>query len=152
MRKSLSWYLNVGMLLLLALIFFLWTNQLDDAILDPTVNAKEPTYFVIQVTSDSGCIATDSVYLDLNQIISNFLSPNNDNQNDTWEVRPLSSISNCTVMIFDGFFYLFCQKNDYFPKFYLKEITNLTVSEDTFSPNNEILLSSSKKNFETQVE
>ena len=85
----------------------------DDAVLNPIVNAKEPTYFVITVTSDSGCIASDSVYLDLNQIISNFLSPNNDNQNDTWEVRPLSSISNCTVMIFDGFGSVVFETNSY---------------------------------------
>jgi len=48
------------------------------------------------------------------------------------------------IIIFDGFFYLFCQSKEYFPKFYLKEMSDLVISEQTFEYKDEVLVSMQK--------
>ncbi len=85
----------------------------DPQILDPTVDIENPTQFVITATSDSGCVASDSIFIDVEQMIANFLSPNNDGVNDTWEIIPSSTVAGCLIQIFDGLGNVVYETSDY---------------------------------------
>jgi predicted DNA-binding transcriptional regulator YafY len=43
------------------------------------------------------------------------------------DIKTHENVKPYQIIIFDGFFYLFCQVKDYYPKFYLKEITDLVM-------------------------
>ena len=60
------------------------------------------------------------------------------------DIKTHENVKPYKIIIFDGFFYLFCQVKDYYPKFYLKEITDLVVSEQTFEHREEVLISMQK--------
>ncbi len=85
----------------------------DSTILNPDVLATEPTNFYLAAVSDSGCTAIDSAMIELNQVITNFTSPNGDGQNDTWEIRPVSTVQGCLISIFDGLGNVIYQTTDY---------------------------------------
>jgi len=60
------------------------------------------------------------------------------------DIKTHENVKPYKIIIFDGFFYLFCQVKDYYPKFYLKEISDLVVSEQTFEHREEVLISMQK--------
>lgn len=60
------------------------------------------------------------------------------------DIKTHENVKPYKIIIFDGFFYLFCQYKDYFPKFYLKEMNDLVISEQTFEHKDEILSSMQK--------
>jgi len=60
------------------------------------------------------------------------------------DIKTHENVKPYKIIIFDGFFYLFCQVKDYYPKFYLKEITDLVVSEQTFEHREKVLESMQK--------
>jgi len=60
------------------------------------------------------------------------------------DIKTHENVKPYKIIIFDGFFYLFCQVKDYYPKFYLKEITDLVVSEQTFEHREKVLASMQK--------
>ncbi len=74
----------------------------DSTSLITNANPVEITAMIVTVTADSGCTASDTVLLKQSIVVSNFLSPNNDGQNDTWRIHPLSSLQGCKVALYDG--------------------------------------------------
>jgi predicted DNA-binding transcriptional regulator YafY len=60
------------------------------------------------------------------------------------EIKMYECVKPYKIIIFDGFFYLFCQYNDYFPKFYLKEISDLYIQNETFEYKEKVLSSMQK--------
>ena len=60
------------------------------------------------------------------------------------DIKTHENVKPYKIIIFDGFFYLFCQVKDYYPKFYLKEITDLVISEQTFEHKDKVLASMQK--------
>ena len=60
------------------------------------------------------------------------------------DIKTHENVKPYKIIIFDGFFYLFCQVKDYYPKFYLKEITDLVVSEQTFKHREKVYASMQK--------
>jgi len=60
------------------------------------------------------------------------------------DIKTHENVKPYKIIIFDGFFYLFCQVKDYYPKFYLKEITDLVISEKTFEYKDTVLVSMQK--------
>jgi predicted DNA-binding transcriptional regulator YafY len=55
------------------------------------------------------------------------------------EIKHYTHIKPYKIIIFDGFFYLFCQHHNYFPKFYLKVISNLKIEDEHFIYDEQIL-------------
>ena len=55
------------------------------------------------------------------------------------DIKTHENIKPYKIIIFDGFFYLFCQYKDYYPKFYLKEITDLVISKQIFEYKDKVL-------------
>jgi predicted DNA-binding transcriptional regulator YafY len=55
------------------------------------------------------------------------------------EIKRYTYIKPYKIIIFDGFFYLFCQHHHYFPKFYLKSISNLKIQDEHFTYDEQIL-------------
>ncbi|SFV56707.1 transcriptional regulator, putative [hydrothermal vent metagenome] len=49
------------------------------------------------------------------------------------EVKRYTHVKPYKIIVFDGFFYLYSQHHNYFPSFYLKEITNLQIEDKTFT-------------------
>ena len=55
---------------------------------NPVARPIDDTYFVVQISTPNGCIATDSVFVDISNDLElvvdpvNFLSPNGDGKND----------------------------------------------------------------------
>ncbi|HIQ27730.1 MAG TPA: WYL domain-containing protein [Sulfurovum sp.] len=60
------------------------------------------------------------------------------------DIKYYTDVKPYKILIFDGFFYLFCHHKHYYPKFYLKEMSNLTIQEETFAYNETLLKSISK--------
>ena len=60
------------------------------------------------------------------------------------DIKTHENVKPYKIIIFDGFFYLFCQVKDYYPKFYLKEIADLVISEQTFEHKDKVLASMQK--------
>ena len=60
------------------------------------------------------------------------------------EIKMYENVKPYKIIIFDGFFYLFCQYKSYFPKFYLKEISNLHIQDETFEYKDKVLSSMQK--------
>ncbi len=69
---------------------------------NPMASALETTELIFTGKSADGCYSSDTLILKQNITISNFLSPNNDGNNDTWQIHPLSSLQGCKVQVFDG--------------------------------------------------
>ncbi len=56
------------------------------------------------LTTDNGCDSIVSLYLDIDPCefeISNILTPNNDGQNDTWQINDLNKIADCIVTVYN---------------------------------------------------
>jgi len=49
------------------------------------------------------------------------------------EIKRYTNVKPYKIVVFDGFFYLYSQHHNYFPSFYLKEITNLHTEDKTFT-------------------
>jgi len=60
------------------------------------------------------------------------------------ELKHYSHIKPYKIIIFDGFFYLFGLHHNYFPKFYLKSISNLYVHKEYFTHDEDVLSQISK--------
>ncbi|MFT5600267.1 MAG: gliding motility-associated-like protein [Flavobacteriales bacterium] len=92
-------------------------NINDISSLNPTVSPSEDFTYYITATSSDGCVTTDSVTIPVNEIdeliINNFLSPNGDGKNDTWNMNKVSLISGCFVSIFDRWGKLAWQSTSY---------------------------------------
>ncbi len=94
-------------------------NMTDGSTLTPTVSPTVSTEYFLTATSPDGCEAEDGVIVNVNTltmddlVINNFLSPNGDGKNDTWNVNKLSLISGCRVSIFNRWGTLVWETNAY---------------------------------------
>ena len=87
-------------------IFWTPNLQIDDQEIEtPTVSPPFSTWYTVTVLSSSGCTSVDSVFVPVDEIeeivINNFLSPNGDGKNDTWNVNKPVLIQGCFVRIYD---------------------------------------------------
>ncbi len=55
------------------------------------------------------------------------------------EVKRYTHVKPYKIIVFDGFFYLYSQHHNYFPSFYLKEISNLHIEDRTFTYDENII-------------
>jgi gliding motility-associated-like protein len=87
---------------------FLWTPYTwlnDPAVLQPITKAEADITYLLTVTGEGGCAASDEVFVKqlLKPVIPNVFSPNGDGINDTWIIRYLDSYPGATVQIFDRY-------------------------------------------------
>lgn len=77
----------------------------SSSILNPTITPTASVVYYLMATSPDGCTMSDSVKIYVNKIsdleINNFLSPNGDGKNETWNMNKPSLIGGCQVSIFD---------------------------------------------------
>ncbi|MBA1419911.1 MAG: WYL domain-containing transcriptional regulator [Epsilonproteobacteria bacterium] len=55
------------------------------------------------------------------------------------EIKHYTHVKPYKIIVFDGFFYLYCQHYSYFPSFYLKEIRDLKIEDNEFTYDEKIL-------------
>lgn len=74
-------------------------------IANPIFRAKEDQLLVLQVTSNNGCTATDSIFLTVLKPfpIPNVFSPNGDGIHDTWVIPELAKYPDAEVSVFDRY-------------------------------------------------
>jgi len=82
------------------------TYGLDDpSVLNPSLTPSASVEYYLTASNSDGCSATDSVTIVVNTVndleINNFISPNGDGKNDTWNMNKPSLISGCQVTIFN---------------------------------------------------
>jgi gliding motility-associated-like protein len=87
---------------------YLWTPSIgmDNATsATPKVSPPDDQEYLLTVTSDKGCMATDRVIVKLlKQIkVPNAFSPNGDGINDKWEILYLESYPGCEVEVFNRY-------------------------------------------------
>lgn len=90
---------------------YLWTpaeTLSNPAVANPIATPEERTTYMVTATASNGCQGIGQVEVDVtfDNIVNllqpgNFISPNGDNINDTWEVGLISSFPQCGVKIFD---------------------------------------------------
>lgn len=72
---------------------------------NPTATINEPTTFVVHGTDEYGCVSLDSakftVASDYKIIPNNVITPEGNNENDTWVVKNINTYPNNTVSVFD---------------------------------------------------
>ncbi len=75
----------------------------DPNIANPIARPKETTRYTLTITNAQGCTATDEVVVALLPGISvpNGFTPNNDGQNDVWEIAHIEQYPTCEVKIFN---------------------------------------------------
>ncbi len=76
----------------------------NPTIASPNANPEVTTTYTLTVTSSNGCVLTDEITITVNpQIeVNNFMSPNNDGDNDTWEIKGNYLLDDCTIQIYDS--------------------------------------------------
>ena len=85
-----------------------WTPALtvkDNTSLVTEARPLENTTYKLTVTDINGCIASDDVFIkvdnDYKLLVTNVVTPNGDGKNDTWKVYNASSFTNIHVKIYD---------------------------------------------------
>ncbi len=83
-------------------LYYLWSNNQNSPIIDVTI----PDIYWVQVTGNDGCVKSDTVIVKectvANNIkVPNAFTPNNDGENDTWEIKDLDNYPNASVEIYD---------------------------------------------------
>ncbi len=78
----------------------------DPASANPVAQPAVTTSYLLTVTTDQGCTASDSIKVSVSPATStltipNTFTPNGDGINDTWQLAFLANNSNCTVNIFN---------------------------------------------------
>jgi gliding motility-associated-like protein len=87
---------------------YAWTPNLyldNSAILNPTSLPLSSLTYTLTAESDSGCIATDSIRVELasNIFIPNVFSPNGDGINDFWEIEDKAGLLYLRANVFDRY-------------------------------------------------
>ena len=86
---------------------FLWTPATglsDPSVANPGFTAKNTITYTLTVSDASGnCSSSDEVTIFVEKLIGipNAITPNGDNNNDTWTLKNIQSFPNCTVEIYN---------------------------------------------------
>lgn len=82
---------------------------------NPIASPQEPITYTITVTSSDGCQSSDdiSITLGLDIEINNFMSPNGDGKNDTWNIQGNYLLDACTITIHDSWGRLLYESQGY---------------------------------------
>jgi gliding motility-associated-like protein len=84
---------------------FRWspTQRINDFNLEnPTVNPSKTTLYRLTLSNKEGCTSKDSVLVVvINNMIPNIFTPNNDNENDIWDLKFYQSDTSVEVSIFN---------------------------------------------------
>lgn len=75
----------------------------DSTINNPVANPEETTTYTVTITSDSGCVATDSVTITVFPTIaySDGITPNGDGKNDVWIIQFIEAFPDNVVEIYN---------------------------------------------------
>ena len=68
-----------------------------------TSEIDAPGTYVLEVTNEYGCKASDQIEVIMDIGIPNFFTPNGDGYNDEWSIPFLKSAPNAEIMVFDRF-------------------------------------------------
>lgn len=73
--------------------------------LETGYTAIQSTNYTVFVEDENGCTNTDELEFTVksNLVISNLITPDGNGENDTWKIYPRSTLSTCTVKLYDGF-------------------------------------------------
>lgn len=99
---------------------FSWSpiyNMSGDSTTTPWVSPNSTVTYTLEAISANGCTSESEITVFVNQIleqtINNFLSPNGDGKNDTWNMSKPSLISGCNVTIYDRWGKIVWESNAY---------------------------------------
>ncbi len=68
-----------------------------------SVEIRSPGIYSVTVTNEYGCSASDAIEVTIDIGIPDFITPNGDGFNDTWEIPALIDAVNAEIKIFDRF-------------------------------------------------
>ena len=77
--------------------YYIWSNNSTDSIIKITNTG----IYSVTITDSLGCSLTVEKFIDIDFIIPNFISPNNDGKNDRFEIKGIERYNNVTIKIFD---------------------------------------------------
>jgi gliding motility-associated-like protein len=77
-------------------------------ILNPFVHPSQPTYYILNIRDDKGCVNSDTVFVAIipllnNDAVANVFTPNGDGINDTWVIKNLSFYPFNEVFVYNKF-------------------------------------------------
>ena len=100
--------------------FYEWSPEIglsDVSIPDPEARPMETTEYTLRVTDDNSCISFDTILVtvedEMKIIPSNILTPNNNNENDTWHIVNIDSYPEAEIRIFDRWGKMIYKITDY---------------------------------------
>ena len=81
------------------------TGLSDISVPNPEARPMETTQYSVRVIDENNCVNSDTLTVfvedEMKVIPSNILTPNNNNENDTWSIVNIDSYPNAEVMLFD---------------------------------------------------
>ncbi|MBL6445676.1 HYR domain-containing protein, partial [Fulvivirga sp. 29W222] len=77
----------------------------DPFIQNPLVSPTATSIYTLTATNSQGCSSSADITITVNENIeiNNFMSPNGDGDNDTWEIKGNWLLDDCTIRIFSGY-------------------------------------------------
>lgn len=80
-----------------------------------TMFATEEVTLTLTATDGNNCVSADSVDVNVKfeLVISNFITPNGDGDNDTWNMHPINEAQGCQLVIYDGFGRILLETENY---------------------------------------
>lgn len=89
-------------------LVFSWTPAIalnSSTILQPVASPSDDILYKLQVASEDGCMAADSVFVKVlkTPTIPNVFTPNGDGVNDRWEIKYIDSYPGAVVKIFNRY-------------------------------------------------
>lgn len=101
-------------------IFYEWMppeGLSNISIAEPVARPMETTTYTLRVTDGNGCVNFDTILVtvedELRIIPSNILTPNNNDENDTWNIVNIDSYPEAEIKIFDRWGKLIFETKDY---------------------------------------
>jgi gliding motility-associated-like protein len=89
-------------------VTYTWTPPLylnNAAVPNPQASPPADFTYILEVTSDKGCKATDDVFVKLLKsfVVPNVFTPNGDGYNDKWEIKYLESYPGTIVEVYNRY-------------------------------------------------